>query len=92
MLIAKTTLPDAAEQIETHCRALFERWCETRHVVPLAYLMHAWPMAAPVPRLAGRLAQSLQTLMHLHADALDVEDCRLVEEAISIAERIWRTR
>ena len=91
MLIATTTLPDAAEQIETQCLALFERWCETRHVVPLAFLMHAWPLPIPMPHFAGQLVRSLQTLMHLHADALDVEDCRLIEPAISIAERIWRS-
>jgi hypothetical protein len=76
-------LPDLHAEIERCCVALFERWCESRCIVPLAYLMHVWPIPAPNPRLVCRLSTTLSALSRAHADALDPVDHQLIRQAIA---------
>jgi hypothetical protein len=79
--------PDLLAAIETRCLALFERWCENRHVLPLAYLMHVWPIPKPNSRLTQRLASALHDLRTSHADSLDSIDHQLIHEALDIIDR-----
>ncbi|WP_224008635.1 hypothetical protein [Paraburkholderia tropica] len=74
------------DDLERCCARLFERWCESRRVVPLAYLMHAWPLADASMHPAKRLAGALRDLLHFHADALDSSDRRLIRYALAAAE------
>ncbi|SDG43097.1 hypothetical protein [Paraburkholderia phenazinium] len=76
---------DAAEEIEDLCIALFDRWCERRCMVPLAYLMHTWPIAGASPQLIDRLTSTLRDLVIYHADTLDAEDRALIGRVIAIA-------
>ena len=89
MSIEMSRRPELSGQIEACCLALFDRWCEKRRVVPLAYLMYAWPIPTPTPPLIRRLSRSLHDLMLSHSDSLDVDECRLIEDAIAIAEQNW---
>lgn len=85
MIRERNERPDVAAQMEACCCALFERWCEERRVIPLAYLMHAWPLATPSPAYIRRLSRSLRDLILSHAESLGIDDCRLIEDAIAIA-------
>ncbi|ANB75630.1 hypothetical protein P3T22_005001 [Paraburkholderia sp. GAS348] len=90
MLIDMSKRPELSAEIEACCLALFDRWCEKRRVVPLAYLMHAWPIPKPTPTLMRHLSRSLHDLMLSYSDSLDVDECRLIEDAIAIAEENCR--
>ena len=75
-------------QIDQGCLALFDLWCEKRSVIKLAYLMHGWPMSAPVPSRVANLSSSLRELMRSYPEAFDVEDRHMVAEVALICERI----
>jgi hypothetical protein len=64
--------------VEQICLTLFDRWCEQRNVLALAYLMHGWPLAGDDPSLARRLLQSLRELWKYHQEALLSEDAALL--------------
>lgn len=59
------------EQINSICLRLFDNWCETRSVTPLAYLMHCWPMCDSGPASLRRLGETMHELRRHHADQLD---------------------
>jgi hypothetical protein len=60
------------------CLALFDRWCEQRNVLALAYLMYGWPLAGDDPSLVRRLVQSLRELGEHHHEALLSEEHALL--------------
>jgi hypothetical protein len=64
--------------IEEVCQSLFDRWCERRNVVALAYLMHAWPLLVSGPHMVKRLLQSLRELKEHHAESLLGEEHTLL--------------
>ena len=74
--------PDAKRQrlavIEQICLTLFDRWCERRNVLALAYLMYGWPLTDDDPSLIGRLLQSLRELAEHHHEALLHEETALL--------------
>jgi hypothetical protein len=59
---------NSIEHINAMCLALFDRWCETRSVVPLTYLLKGWPMMNSAPETLRGLATALRELrrQHLH--------------------------
>ncbi|CAB3806357.1 hypothetical protein LMG28614_06378 [Paraburkholderia ultramafica] len=61
------------EQINSICLRLFDSWCETRNVMPLAYLMHCWPMSDSGPAAIRRLGETMHELRRHHADLLDTD-------------------
>jgi hypothetical protein len=75
-------------QIDQGCLALFDLWCERRSVIKLAYLMHGWPMSAPVPSRVASLSSSLRELMRSYPEIFDVEDRHMVANIVLICERI----
>lgn len=88
MSIVGDTQPKLAAEIASLCIVLFDRWCEKRSVVPLAYLMHTWPIVKPTPPLIRRLSSTLRELVIFHADALDAEDHQMVRDVIEMANRL----
>jgi len=60
--------------IDEICQSLFDRWCERRNVVALAYLMHAWPLLIGGPHIVKRLLQSLRELKEHHSELLSWEE------------------
>lgn len=74
--------PERLAGIERCCLALFERWCENRSVIPLAYLLHVWPVPTLTARLTRRLANTLRHLSKSHGDMLDPIDRQLIRQTI----------
>lgn len=75
----------ALDDVDNCCALLFERWCERRCVVPLAYLMRVWPMADPGSHQAQRLLGALRDLLRFNAEMLDANDRRLIRHALAAA-------
>jgi len=82
--------PDVAARIEACCVTLFERWCERRLVIPLAYLMSIWPLATPSSFYMRRVSMSLDDLVRSHGEMLGDDDCRLIADVIAQVERPQR--
>jgi hypothetical protein len=80
--------PEMLAEVEACCIVLFERWCENRRVLPLAFLMHAWPMARPTVPLVRRLSISLHDLLVTHTDSLDRSDRKLINHALNAIDRV----
>ncbi|WP_027802365.1 hypothetical protein [Paraburkholderia dilworthii] len=59
------------EQVNAICLRLFDTWCETRSVTPLAYLMHCWPLVDSTPDALRRLREAMHDLRRYHADQMD---------------------
>jgi hypothetical protein len=62
------------EFVEQICLTLFDRWCEQRNVLALAYLMYGWPLSCDDPSLVRRLVQSLRELVEHHHESLRNEE------------------
>lgn len=75
--------PDALE-IEGICMRLFDTWCEQRSVLPLAYLMHAWPLVEHTENSLKRLSQSLGELILFHSKIISRIDRELILRVIYI--------
>lgn len=63
---------------------LFDSWCERRSVIPLAYLMHAWPILTAGSLARIRLQRTLLDLKQFHADSLTHDDHWLIERVLAI--------
>jgi hypothetical protein len=83
------------EQIDAICLRLFDAWCESRNVTPLAYLMHCWPMINSTPHAVRRLGETMRDLRRYHADHLDDDDfqtlCEMADLIDELIERPART-
>jgi hypothetical protein len=75
-LDAKTQRLALADRI---CLTLFDRWCEQRNVLALAYLMYGWPLTGDDPSLVRRLVQSLHEFGKHHHEALQSKDAELLD-------------
>ena len=79
------------EQINAICLRLFDTWCETRNVTPLAYLMHCWPMTDSGPAAIRRLGETMRELRRNHTKACDAHGFQaLCEMADLIDELVGR--
>lgn len=63
---------------EQICLTLFDRWCEQRNVLALAYLLHAWPLVGNAALQTRRLLQSLRELTEYHREILLSEELDLL--------------
>jgi hypothetical protein len=79
--------PDVADELNNLCLALFEAWCERKCIIPLAYLMHCWPLVDATPGSYSRLYASLQTLKQWHSDSLSSEDHELILHLLRLLSR-----
>lgn len=86
---------NVVEQINSICLRLFDAWCESRNVTPLAYLMHCWPMINSTPHAVRRLGETMHDLRRYHADHLDDDDfqvlCEMADLIDELIERPART-
>jgi hypothetical protein len=73
----------APDEIDRLCVHLFDIWCERRSVIPLAFLMHAWPILKTAPLARTHLLNTLQELRRLHPDSLTEEDHQIIEQVLS---------
>lgn len=81
------------QDVNTICMRLFDTWCESRNLTPLAYLMHCWPLPDSRTGTIRRLQESMKDLRRNHADKLDLyalsalgELARSLDELIDRAE------
>ncbi|MGF6379936.1 hypothetical protein QF000_005626 [Paraburkholderia atlantica] len=63
-----------ADELNELCLALFDGWCERRCVIPLAYLLHVWPIVDATQRSFKRLRDNLRDLECWHLNDLSDED------------------
>lgn len=86
---------NVVEQINSICLRLFDAWCESRNVTPLAYLMHCWPMINSTPHAVRRLGETMRDLRRYHGDDLDEDDfqvlCEMADLIDELIERPART-
>lgn len=74
-----------AHEVEHMCGALFERWCDRRSVIPLAYLMQNWPIVTPTPLGFRRLSSAMRQLADSGLDSLDGDDRRMLCAVAALA-------
>jgi hypothetical protein len=83
---------NSIEHVNAMCLHLFDIWCESRSVVPLAYLLKGWPLTNSDPEALRRLGNALRDLrrQHLHdakshwfQDLCEVSDC--VEDLLALS-------
>jgi hypothetical protein len=77
---------DMREEIDRLCIQLFDNWCERRSVVPLAYLMHAWPVLKAALRARTNLLNTLRELRQFHPDLLSESDHQIIEQVFAIED------
>jgi hypothetical protein len=90
---------NAVEHINAMCMHLFDLWCESRSVVPLAYLLKGWPLTNSDPEAIRRLGNTLRDLRrhHLHdangasfQELCELSDC--VEDLLILSSMAtWAT-
>ena len=76
------------ERIDELCVRLFELWCEERKLVPLAYLLHCWPLTGHDTVVVKRLADAMSDLCQFQAAKLSARESTLVREIIGNAREI----
>jgi hypothetical protein len=62
---------NVVERVDSLCLRLFDTWCETRNVTPLAYLLYCWPLTDSAPDTLRRVGETMRYLRRHHADRLD---------------------
>jgi len=67
-------------QVDDLCIALFDHWCERRELIPLAYLLHAWPFLPSTPYPVEALLAALRNLLALHDETIDELGRRLIDD------------
>jgi hypothetical protein len=60
------------QEVNTICMRLFDAWCESRNLTPLAYLMHCWPLLDCGAGTIRRVQETMKDLRRNHADKLDL--------------------
>jgi hypothetical protein len=79
---------ETVKRIDALCEGLFELWCEERKRVPLAYLLHCWPLTSHDPVAIKRLADSMSDLCQFQTGKIDTRDWTMLRELISSAREI----
>lgn len=79
---------NAVEQINAICMRLFDKWCETRSVTPLVYLMHCWPMIDSTPNALRRLGETMRDLRRYHVDQFDEDGFRALCEMDDLLDEL----
>jgi hypothetical protein len=73
------------ERIDKLCGRLFELWCEERKLVPLAYLLHCWPLTGHDAAAIKRLADAMSDLSRFQPGKLSARESIMVREVIGSA-------
>ncbi|AMV48354.1 hypothetical protein ATN79_47735 [Paraburkholderia caribensis] len=74
-----------ADELEKICLFLFDSWCETRSVLPMVYLLHAWPVLDQDEKGRRRLASALRDLARFHPEAINTDDLSRIERIAELA-------
>jgi len=82
-----SAMPTFAE-VDEICLQLFDSWCEQRSVLPLAYLMHVWPVVGSTKGSSERLSSSLGELATYHPEALTSHELGLITRLIDLCRDI----
>ena len=81
--------------IDELCTSFFHKWCERHSLIPLAYLMHGWPITKVDSPAFRRLSDTLKELVTFHRDALTDAEWKLASEllnnSLEAARYLWRT-
>jgi hypothetical protein len=75
---------DSLEDMDSLCSLLFDSWCERRSVLPLVYLMHAWPILKTGPRARTHLLNTLHELRQFHPGLLSEGERQIIEQLFAI--------
>ncbi|MEC5406541.1 hypothetical protein VOM14_13375 [Paraburkholderia sp. MPAMCS5] len=75
---------DQVEELEQLCLQIFARWCEQRKVLPLIYLLYAWPINMRDRLARTRLHATLCELLRFHPDALTWDDQLAIQQFITM--------
>ena len=76
------------ERIDELCVRLFELWCEERKLVPLAYLLHCWPLTGHDAGAIKRLADAMSDLSRFQPGKLSTRESIVVSEVIGSAREV----
>ncbi len=76
------------ERIDKLCGRLFELWCEERKLVPLAYLLHCWPLTGHDAAAIKRLADAMSDLSRFQPGKLSARESIMVREVIGSAREV----
>lgn len=76
------------KRIDALCAALFELWCEEKKRVPLAYLLHCWPMTGHETAVVKRLADAMSDLSQFQPGLLSPAASVIVRELIGSVREI----
>ena len=79
---------NTVERIDELCIRLFELWCEERKLVPLAYLLHCWPLTGHDTVAVKRLADAMSDLCQFQTAKLSTRESTLIREIIGNAREI----
>lgn len=72
------------DRLERLCLSLFDAWCERRNVIPLVYLMSAWPIVSPSVLATSRLLHALRELQQYNPEMLTPDEYRVVTRILAI--------
>jgi hypothetical protein len=79
---------EAGDELTEKCLALFDTLCERRSVLPLVYLMHAWPMTDRSNRAQSMLFETLRDLKKWHSDSLTQDERQLIEQILELDQAL----
>jgi hypothetical protein len=75
------------DRLEKLCFSLFDGWCERRNLIPLVYLLSAWPIVSPSVLATSRLLHALRELQQYHPEMLTPAEYRVVTQVLAIDVR-----
>lgn len=71
-----------AQSVDDCCLTLFDEWCERRAVLPLCYLMNAWPIVSVSGSAICRLYAILDELLSNEAAGLLDNERRIINRIL----------
>ncbi|WCM22583.1 hypothetical protein NDK50_31780 [Paraburkholderia bryophila] len=74
-------------EIDSGCLQLFNDLCEQKALLPLAYLLHAWPIHGPTDASLRRLREALKVLAELSDSELTSPNRRICKALFLKLER-----
>jgi hypothetical protein len=79
---------NSIQHIDALCMRLFDTWCDTRSVKPLAHLLKVWPLRNSEPATIRGLNDVLRNLRNQHPNALTVEMTDILLELADCLEEL----
>ncbi|WP_242684289.1 hypothetical protein [Paraburkholderia hospita] len=79
---------NVVERVDSLCLQLFDTWCETSNVTPLAYLLHCWPLTDNAPDALRRVGETMRYLRRHHADQLDAHGLHALCEMADLIDEL----